>query len=133
MMLMGYCAAACDTANVYAPDARRAPAHAANLRLWMAVVSIAFTAGVAAQPFPGADLANGKQLHYAKRCASCHSEKTGRDEAFIYVRDERKVKTLFDLRRTVSMCNMQMKLELFPEDERDVAAYLNQQYYKLTK
>ena len=46
-------------------------------------------------------------------------------------RDDRKVRTLFDLRRTVSMCNMQLQLGLFPEDERDVAAYLNHHFYKL--
>jgi mono/diheme cytochrome c family protein len=91
-------------------------------------------AGVAlADPFPDADLANGRDLHYGKKCASCHTEITGRDEAFIYLRDERKVKTLFDLRRTVSFCNMNLKLELFPEDERDVAAFVNQQFYKLSK
>ena len=84
-----------------------------------------------AEPFPDADLANGKQIHESKRCASCHIEKTGRDEAFIYLRDDRKVKTLFDLRRMVSICSTQLQLDLFPEDERDVAAYLNQRFYKL--
>lgn len=87
--------------------------------------------GARANPFPDADLANGREIHYAKRCASCHTEKTGREEAFIHQREDRKVKTLFDLRRYVSLCNMELKLELFPEDERDVAAYLNQQFYKL--
>lgn len=89
--------------------------------------------GAHADPFPGADLANGKDINYSKRCAACHTEKTTRDEAFIYQRDDRKVKTLYDLRRYVSLCNMELKLELFPEDERDVAAYLNQQFYKLDR
>jgi mono/diheme cytochrome c family protein len=89
--------------------------------------------GASANPFPEADLANGRELHHSKRCVACHTEKTQRDEAFIYQRDDRKVRTLFDLRRYVSLCNMELKLELFPEDERDVAAYLNQQFYKLTR
>ena len=84
-----------------------------------------------AGPVPDADLANGKQIHENKQCASCHREKTGRDEAFIYLREDRKVKTLFDLRRMVSICSTQLQLALFPEDERDVAAYLNQRFYKL--
>lgn len=83
--------------------------------------------------FPDADLANGSEIHTGKRCAACHAEKTGRDAAFMYQRADRKVKSLFDLRRYVSLCNMELNLELFPEDERDVAAYLNEQYYKLTK
>ena len=87
-------------------------------------------AGAYAEPYAGADLGNGKALHYSKRCASCHTEQTGRDESFIYLRDDRKVKTLFDLRRYVSLCNMGQNLQLFPEEERDVAAYLNAQYYK---
>lgn len=93
-------------------------------------IGIGLAAGAHAEPFAGADLANGKALHYSKRCAACHTEQTGRDESFIYLRDERKVKTLFELRRFVSLCNMGQNLQLFPEDERDVAAYLNAQYYK---
>lgn len=97
----------------------------------LAAALLAMFQGASAEPFPDADLANGKEIHETKRCAACHSEKTGREEAFIYLRDDRKVKTLFDLRRTVSMCNMQLQLGLFPEDERDVAAYLNHHFYKL--
>jgi mono/diheme cytochrome c family protein len=85
----------------------------------------------AADPFPGADLANGRRIHYESKCASCHTEKTGRDEGFIYLRDERKVKTIFELKRYVSLCNSELRLELFPEDERDVAAFVNQQWYRL--
>jgi len=88
---------------------------------------------MAADPFPGADLAAGKEIHSAKRCGSCHAQKSGRDEAHMYLREGRKVNTLFDLRRYVSLCNMELKLDLFPEDERDVGAYVNQQYYKLVK
>lgn len=108
------------------------------LRVWAGRV-LAFGLGLPpaamadAAPFPDADLANGREIHYSKRCAACHTEKTTRDEAFIYRRDDRKVRTLYDLRRYVSLCNMELKLELFPEDERDVAAYLNRQYYKLDR
>jgi mono/diheme cytochrome c family protein len=90
-------------------------------------------AAALANPFPDADLANGKAVYQSKQCAACHMQKTGRDEAFIYQRDDRKVKSLFELRRYVSLCNMELKLDLFPEEERDVGAYLNQQYYKLDK
>lgn len=83
-----------------------------------------------ANPFPDADLANGRKVHYETKCASCHTEKTGRDEGFIYLRDDRKVKSVFDLRRYVSLCNSELRLGLFPEDERDVAAFVNQQWYK---
>ena len=95
------------------------------------LICVTIPAIAEADPFAGADLKNGRELHYSKQCASCHSEKTGRDEGFMYLREDRKVKTLFDLRRFVSLCNMGQHLEMFPEDERDVAAYLNERYYKL--
>ena len=112
-----------------APKRAAAPSTAQlTTAVWVLLCAIA-----QANPFPDADLSNGRELHYSKRCAACHTEKTSRDEAFIYQRDDRKVRTLYDLRRYVSLCNMELKLELFPEDERDVAAYLNQQYYRLER
>lgn len=102
-------------------------------RLILGAALSALSCNAAAEPFSDADLTNGKEVHETKRCAACHSEETGRDETFIYLRDDRKVKTLFDLRRTVSMCNMQLQLGLFPEDERDVAAYLNHHFCKLKR
>ncbi len=86
-----------------------------------------------ANPFPDADLANGKAINDSKRCAACHTEQTGLNEAGFYQRPDRKVKTLFDLRRQVSLCSSQLSLDLFPDDERDLAAYLNKTFYKLEK
>ncbi|MCU0929189.1 MAG: hypothetical protein MUE62_08425 [Burkholderiaceae bacterium] len=89
------------------------------------------TFGTSANPFPDADLANGRKIHVESKCAACHEEKTGRDAGFIYLRDDRKVRTIFDLKRYMSLCNSELRLGLFPEDERDVAAFVNQQWYKL--
>ena len=97
------------------------------------IALVATTASADDPHFPGADLAHGRKIHYESKCASCHTEKTGRDEGFIYLRDDRKVRSLFDLKRYVSLCNAELRLGLFPEDERDVAAFVNQQWYKLTK
>lgn len=88
------------------------------------------TGAASANPFPDADLANGRKIHVDSKCAACHEEKTGRDAGFIYLRDERKVKSVFDLKRYVSLCNSELRLGLFPEDERDVAAFVNQQWYR---
>ena len=84
-----------------------------------------------ANPFPGADLANGRAINADKQCASCHTTKFKLNEAAFYQRDGRMVKQLSDLRRYVSLCNSELRLELFPEDERDVAAFLNTHFYKL--
>ncbi len=101
-----------------------------RLPLTVATLLAGFAAlPAAANPFPDADLANGRKIHFDSN--ACHEEKTGRDAGFIYLRDDRKVKSMFDLKRYVSLCNSELRLGLFPEDERDVAAFVNLQWYKL--
>jgi len=76
------------------------------------------------------DLANGKTIDQQK-CYACHSKKTGFGNGdMIYTRSDSKVKSLANLNKMVGFCNAELRLDLFPEDEADVAAYLNQQFYK---
>ena len=70
---------------------------------------------------------DGKELH-AEACVECHI--ATHDEAF-YTRDNSKMATLFDLRRQVSMCVTNFELGWFPEEEKAVLDYLNNQYYHL--
>jgi hypothetical protein len=92
----------------------------------VALLSVAFSAPVLAAP----DLANGKAIDQQK-CYSCHAKKTGFGNGdMIYTRTDGKVKSMSDLKRMVSLCNTQLRLDLFPEDELDVIAFLNQQFYK---
>ncbi len=77
-----------------------------------------------------ADIQNGKTLHQAK-CYQCHAQKSGLGNGdIIYTRADRKVKDPARLKFMVSMCNTELRLDLFPEDEADLVAYLNQQFYK---
>jgi mono/diheme cytochrome c family protein len=77
------------------------------------------------------DLANGKNIDQQK-CYACHAKKTGFSNGdMIYTRSDSKVKSIAHLKRMVSLCNTELRLDLFPEDEADVVAYLNQQFYKL--
>jgi hypothetical protein len=48
----------------------------------------------------------------------------------IYTRSDSRVKNLQNLRSMVARCNSELRLDLFPEDEADVVAYLNKQFYK---
>jgi hypothetical protein len=76
------------------------------------------------------DLANGKTIDQQK-CYACHAKKTGFSNGdMIYTRSDGKVKSLADLKKMVGLCNTELRLDLFPEDEADVVAYLNQQFYK---
>jgi len=76
------------------------------------------------------DLTNGKSIDQQK-CYACHAKKTGFGNGdMIYTRSDGKVKSRADLKKMVALCNTELRLDLFPEDELDVTAFLNQQFYK---
>ena len=75
-----------------------------------------------AVPFEKGDPKAGKALH-DKTCVACHDSK-------MYTRADRKVKTAAQLAGRVSGCNANTGAGWFPEDELNVNAYLNQQFYK---
>jgi mono/diheme cytochrome c family protein len=64
----------------------------------------------------------GKELH-EESCTRCHgSEK--------YTRDNSKIQNHFDLRSQVSACANNLGTGWFPDEEKSVVDYLNNQYYK---
>lgn len=83
----------------------------------------------AATPFAKGKPQEGKKLHDAM-CVSCHVRLVGGDGTEIYKRIDRKISTPQALLQRVTACNAQVNAGLFPEDEENIAAYLNQQYYK---
>ena len=76
-----------------------------------------------------ADVAEGRKLVDEHRCETCHHNVTMGDAKAIYLRKDRRVTTMEKLVSQVSVCNSQLKLQLFPEDEEHIVAYLNQAYY----
>lgn len=86
-------------------------------------------ASVHAAPFDKGDPKAGKAL-LEKSCMSCHIGMFGGDGSKIYTRADRKAKTPQQLAARISGCNANTGAGWFPEDELNVAAYLNQQYYK---
>lgn len=78
--------------------------------------------------FKHADIAAGKKLLEA-HCIQCHASSYGGDGSEIYTRELRKIKTPSGLVAQVRNCNTMLDLKWFEEDEINVAAYLNQQYY----
>lgn len=75
------------------------------------------------------DPKNGKILHDQK-CVACHVQQFGGDGSSVYTRRPRIVNDRAALSRRVTHCAVQSGAKWFPEEEEDVAAYLNQQYYK---
>lgn len=75
-------------------------------------------------------LKNGKLIEETK-CYACHAKKSGFGNGdMIYTRNDRKVESYSRLKAMVAICNSELRLDLFPEDETDVAQYLNHQFYR---
>ena len=92
--------------------------------LLAAVTTLALPALAAGDP------EQGRKLVAEKKCETCHHNKTLGDAKAVYLRKDRKVTTLAKLKTQVSLCNSELSLQLFPEDEEHIVAHLNQAYYK---
>lgn len=95
------------------------------------VFATLLTAGLAhANPFPDANIEAGGGIH-ADQCVACHAAKFGgTDGSDIYTRSNRRVTTPGALTQQLTACTTMLNLGLFPEDELDIAGYLNKMYYK---
>jgi hypothetical protein len=81
----------------------------------------------------GADPAEGRKLVAEHQCETCHNNKTLGDAKAVYLRKERKVTSMEKLRTQVALCNTELNLKLFPDDEEHIVAYLNEEYYRFAK
>lgn len=72
-----------------------------------------------------ADVTAGEQLH-DKHCGQCHGTE-------VYTREKRMVNDHAALEQQVRRCEQNLGLKWFEEDIENVAAYLNQAYYKFDK
>ena len=71
----------------------------------------------------------GKPLH-DKQCVACHVRLQGGDGSAMYTRKPRLINNGVALGQRVATCSAQTNAGWFPEDEANVAAWLNQTYYK---
>jgi hypothetical protein len=72
----------------------------------------------------------GKKLVAEHKCEICHNNKTLGDAKAIYLRKDRKVTSMEKLKAQVALCNSELGLKMFPDDEEHVVAHLNETYYK---
>jgi len=89
----------------------------------LSLLALAATANATADP------KIGKTLH-DQQCVACHAKQFGGDGSKIYTRSPRLINNRTALGQRVAMCATQIGAKWFPEDEENVAAYLNLQYYK---
>jgi mono/diheme cytochrome c family protein len=89
-----------------------------------------FLAGAAqATPFAKGNAGHGKEL-LDQHCTACHAKQFGGDGSSIYTRKDRMIHSASSLAQRIDTCNANTGNSLFPEDEADIGAYLNQTYYK---
>ena len=93
------------------------------------ILSIAAGAALAA-PFSGGDAQAGKKLFDDNECNSCHIDKVGGDGSAIFTRPNRIVNNPQQLTKRLRVCTDATGITLSPQDEQNLAAYLNLQYYK---
>lgn len=95
------------------------------------LASLFATSALASDPWGDADPKSGKKKHEEK-CVACHVRLYGGDGSKMYTREGRLLSTKLDILQRVAACNSQVHSGWFPDEEAEVAAYLNQQYYKFT-
>ena len=97
---------------------------------------VAVAAGIAAaqggKPYASGDANAGAKLAQ-KDCIGCHASKFDGDATRIYLRDERKVRTPEQLIAQVQLCNTQLNLQYFPDDESHLAAHLDRDFYRFPR
>ena len=95
----------------------------------LVAISLISLPALASDPWGSADPKVGKE-HHDKACIACHVRLYGGDGSKMYTRDGRLLSTKLDVLQRVATCNSQVKAGWFPEEEAEVAAYLNQKYYQ---
>lgn len=97
----------------------------------IASIALLFTAATAAAaPFPKGDAQTGQKLFAQYKCSSCHIAMLGGDGSAMFTRPDRKVKSVPQLVEQMHFCTGNLGIQLTPQDEQHLGAYLNR-YYNL--
>ena len=81
-------------------------------------------------PFAEGDVKAGKKLFDQYKCNSCHIGKMGGDGSAIFTRPNHKVTSPEKMIAQIKVCSGNVGANLSPQEEQNLAAYLNQKYYK---
>jgi len=95
-----------------------------------ALILLAATTTAHATPFAKGDAVAGKKIVEQNKCNGCHANMLGGDGSAMYTRADRKIKTPQSLATQITRCSVNLGLTLFPEDEENIGAHLNKNYYK---
>lgn len=99
-------------------------------KLLTALALLTLTTAATAAPFANGDAAAGKKLFDQHKCNSCHIDMVGGDGSGVFTRASRKVTQPSELTAQMRRCSSMVGVNLSAQDEANLAAYLNQKYYK---
>lgn len=99
-----------------------------NIIATLILLTIAATAQAA--PFAKGDAEAGKKMFDQHKCNSCHSSMLGGDGSAMFTRADHKIKSAASLATQINRCSTNLGLMLFEDDEENIGAYLNKNYYK---
>ncbi len=85
---------------------------------------------IQAAPFAQGHADNGKKLFAHYQCSTCHEGKVGGDGSAIFTRKNHIVNAATDLIPRIKVCSGAVGANLSAQEELDLAAHLNQTYYK---
>ena len=68
-----------------------------------------------------------------KACSACHIRMYGGDGSKMYARNTSVLSDKLELLQRVGACNSRINAGWFPEEEGNVAAWLNKTYYHFEK
>lgn len=99
------------------------------MKILIAVFSLLCSTAQAV-PFADGDAKMGKKLFDQYKCNSCHIGKMGGDGSAIFTRPDHKVTSPEKMIAQIKACSGNVGAKLTPQEEQDLAAWLNQKYYK---
>lgn len=95
------------------------------------LVALLLSAQVQAAPFASGNAAEGQKFFEQNHCNRCHIDMMGGDGSEIFTRPEHKVRSASQLVTQINFCSGNAGIRITHQDEQNLAAYLNQRYYKL--
>ncbi len=100
------------------------------MKKYLFLMLFAATSTIQAAPFANGHADNGKKLFTKFECSGCHEGKVGGDGSAIFTRPNHKVRSADDLIPQIKFCSGLVGANLTAQEEQDLAAHLNQTYYK---
>ena len=100
------------------------------MKTWLVIILLAAASTAMADPFPNGNAQTGQKLFAQYKCSSCHAAMLGGDGSAMFTRPDRKVNSVPELVEQMRFCTGNIGVNLTPQDEQHLGAYLNR-YYNL--